>query len=140
MVRHPLGGRPRRPEIGALRGASSRTPLIAVCFAIILFSLTGLPPTAGFVGKFLLFAPVIQQEFYLLAVVGLLNGAVSLYYYAQPLRVMFLQEADEAVPALAPVGIDRAIVVALTVPLVVLGLYGWGTLSTAAAEAVAVLP
>jgi formate hydrogenlyase subunit 3/multisubunit Na+/H+ antiporter MnhD subunit len=49
--------------------------------AMFLFSLAGLPPLAGFIGKFYLFAAVIEGQFYWLALVGVLNSVVSLYYY-----------------------------------------------------------
>ncbi len=113
-------------ELSSLRGAGFRHPVLALCFAIMLFSLTGLPPTAGFVGKFQLFAPVLDRGFLLLAVVGLLNGAVSLYYYAKPLREMFFAVDDPAQPSrLRPAPADLALLGLLTVPLVVLGLFGW---------------
>jgi len=127
-------------EIASLRGMASRQPLLACCFAVILFSLTGLPPTAGFLGKFLLFAPVIKQGFYLLAVVGLLNGAVSLYYYALPIKEMFLssQEGEDA-PTLRPAGMDLGLVCALTAPLLFLILFGWSGMVEFAGSAVAMI-
>jgi len=60
--------------------------------AIFLFSLAGLPPLAGFVGKFYLFAAVIERHFYLLALVGVLNSVISLYYYARIVKAMFLEQ------------------------------------------------
>ena len=62
----------------------------AVAMAIFLFSLAGLPPLAGFIGKFYLFAAVVKEEFYFLALVGILNSVVSLYYYARIVKTMFL--------------------------------------------------
>jgi NADH-quinone oxidoreductase subunit N len=117
-------------EMSALRGAGFRQPFLAVCFAIMLFSLTGLPPTAGFIGKFQLFAPLLSEGWYVLAAVGLLNGAISLYYYAKPLREMFLtQPADHEATRLAPGAADLALLGLLTAPLVILGLFGWGTIT-----------
>jgi len=85
-----------REEIEAYRGLARRGGAFAgVCMAIFLFSLTGLPPTAGFIGKFLLLASIIQEQFYLLAVIALLNTVISLYYYMRIVKVMFL---DEPVP------------------------------------------
>jgi NADH-quinone oxidoreductase subunit N len=117
-------------EIGALRGFGHRRPLVAACFTVMLVSLTGLPPTAGFVGKFLLFAPVLREGFYVLAAIGLLNGAVSLYYYAKPLREMYLRRPDDTSADLRPGTMDTVLVVALTVPLLVLGLFFWDGVST----------
>jgi NADH-quinone oxidoreductase subunit N len=114
-------------DISALRGLGRKSPTLAIAFAIMLFSLTGLPPTAGFVGKLQLFAPVVKEGFYLLAAVGLVNGAVSLYYYAKPLREMFLADCPEGgESALRPSRGDLALAVALALPLLVLGLWGPG--------------
>jgi NADH-quinone oxidoreductase subunit N len=127
-------------EISALRGLAFRRPALAVCFAIMLFSLTGLPPTAGFIGKFQLFAPVLERGWYVLAAIGLINGAISLYYYAKPLREMFLTQPNEGEAGqLAPAGADMALVALLTAPLVIFGIYGWGPV-TEFARSVAMVP
>ena len=80
------------------RGLARRHPMAAIAFAIFLFSLTGLPPFAGFTGKWYLFYAVIERAaapggfwYGVLAVVGALNTAVSLYYYARIIRAMFLE-------------------------------------------------
>ena len=126
-------------DVTALKGLGWKQPLLGTCFVIMLVSLTGLPPTAGFVGKLLLFMPVIHEGFYLFAAIGLVNGAVSLYYYAKPMREMFLKKPDDDTKLIDCVGGDMALVVALTVPLVVLGVYGWGDLASVARDAVAIV-
>ena len=82
--------------IDGYRGLSSRAPLVAGAMAIFLFSLTGIPPFAGFFGKWLLFTAVIDKGLYWLAFVGLLNSVVSLYYYARIVKAMYLENAEEA--------------------------------------------
>jgi NADH-quinone oxidoreductase subunit N len=84
------------------RGLAQRHPLAAVAFAIFLFSLTGLPPFAGFMGKLYLFYALFERIgipgggwYAALALVGALNTAVSLYYYARIIRAMFLDEPYE---------------------------------------------
>jgi len=84
--------------IGDYKGLSRRHPLSAIAFAIVLFSLTGLPPFAGFTGKWYLFVAVLQNYslpgggwYAALAVIGALNSAVSLYYYLRIVRAMFLE-------------------------------------------------
>lgn len=81
--------------IEGYRGLASRAPLVAGAMAIFLFSLTGIPPFAGFFGKWLLFAAVLEQGYYWLAFVGLLNSVVSLYYYARIVKAMYLEAADD---------------------------------------------
>jgi NADH-quinone oxidoreductase subunit N len=84
--------------IGDYKGLGRRHPLSAISFAIFLFSLTGLPPFAGFTGKWYLFVAVLQNYalpgggwYAALAVIGALNSAVSLYYYMRIVRAMFLE-------------------------------------------------
>jgi NADH-quinone oxidoreductase subunit N len=113
-------------DIAGYRGLGSRAPLVAVLMAVFLFSLTGIPPLAGFVGKFYLFAAVIERGgtfFVLLAVVGILNSAVSLFYYARLLRTMFLDKPAEAAPAVAVAPLHGWALAAMAVPTVALGLY-----------------
>jgi NADH-quinone oxidoreductase subunit N len=80
-----------KEEIDGYRGLAWRGSAVpAIAMAIFMFSLTGLPPLAGFVGKFFLFAAVIKQQFYFLAIVAVANSVISLYYYARVVKVMFL--------------------------------------------------
>ena len=81
--------------IESYRGLSSRAPFVAVAMSIFLVSLTGIPPVAGFFGKWLLFTAVISKGMYWLAFIGLLNSVVSLYYYARIFKAMFLESSEE---------------------------------------------
>jgi NADH-quinone oxidoreductase subunit N len=111
-------------DMEAYRGLAWRgAGMLSVSMAIFLFSLTGLPPLAGFVGKFLLFAAVIEQEFYLLAVVGIINSVISLYYYARIVKAMFFdlpQSTDRAVAVSPSSSILLGILATVTV---LLGVY-----------------
>jgi NADH-quinone oxidoreductase subunit N len=113
-----------REDIDGLRGLAWRGGAIpAVAMAIFLFSLAGIPPLAGFIGKFYLFAAVIRAEFYALALVGVANSVLSLYYYARIVRTMFL---DFPVGGETTVVLDwsnGALLSALTAGTVVLGVY-----------------
>lgn len=73
-------------DIDAYIGIGYRNPLIAVAMALFLISLTGLPPTAGFIGKLYFFAVLLDAKWIWLAVVGAVNSVISLYYYAHVLR------------------------------------------------------
>ena len=81
--------------VDGYRGLSSRAPLVAWAMVIFLVSLAGIPPFAGFFGKWLLFTAVLEQGYYWLALVGLLNSVVSLYYYARIVKAMFFEDAGE---------------------------------------------
>jgi NADH-quinone oxidoreductase subunit N len=124
--------------IESYRGLGSRAPLTAAALAVFLFSLTGLPPLAGFIGKFYLFAAVLQKggNFYLaLAIIGILNSAVSLYYYARILKEMYFNHAEEQAPLAVP-GIHRGLAVALAVPTIVMGIY-WSPIASYLSRALA---
>ncbi len=115
--------------IESYRGLGSRAPLVAVLLGIFLFSLTGIPPLAGFVGKFYLFAAVLKKggAFYVvLAVIGIINSAISLYYYARILKEMYFNSTEEKSPVLVP-ALHRTVAVLLAVPTVLIGLY-WSPL------------
>jgi NADH-quinone oxidoreductase subunit N len=104
-------------RIEALRGLGARRPWLAAAFTIVMLSLTGIPPMFGFVGKLVLFRAVLEQGFVWFAVIGLLNGAISLYYYAKPLLKMYLEDVDPK--DLAPVGPMPAGAVVLACVLVI---------------------
>jgi len=66
--------------------------LVALTFSIFLFSLAGLPPFAGFIGKWFIFAAAVEKHMYLLVMIGLVNVVIGLYYYARILKAMYLSE------------------------------------------------
>jgi NADH-quinone oxidoreductase subunit N len=76
-------------------GLGSRSPVLAVLMTIFLASLTGLPPTAGFIGKLYIFGAVLDKGLIWLAVVGVLNSVVSLFYYWKIARNMFLRQGTK---------------------------------------------
>jgi len=80
----------RRETFDDFRGLGWRAPFLGVTMTIFMLSLTGVPPTAGFVGKFYIFKAVIEKQIYWLAILGVLNSVVSLYYYARVMKVMFI--------------------------------------------------
>ncbi|MBN2362307.1 MAG: NADH-quinone oxidoreductase subunit N [Deltaproteobacteria bacterium] len=75
-------------------GAATRFPLVSLAMAIFLFSLAGVPPTAGFLAKLNLFACMIDGGFYWLAFVGVLNSLLSVYYYLRVLVFMYMRDPD----------------------------------------------
>ena len=115
-------------EIDAYRGLAFRGGMVpALALAIFLFSLTGIPLTVGFIGKFYLFAAVIRGQFYILAVVGIINSVISLYYYLRPIRTMFLDQptGDEVAFNTAGSAWNYGLMGVLATATIVMGLY-WG--------------
>ena len=110
-------------ELDSFRGVGRELPVLGICMAIFLFSLTGIPMFSGFVGKFLLFATVIKMSGYLwLALLGVINSVVSLYYYAKILKAIWMEEPArvQTRPLSAYHGIG---LMGLAIPTIVLGLF-----------------
>src|SRR5947207_1873247 len=123
------------PFAASLSGRPNRS-VAALALTVFLFSLTGIPPFAGFAGKYLIFAALVQQGGFwnvLLAVIGVLNSAVSLFYYARIIKAMYLEDAVDERPLAVP-AVYTGLLVALAVPVLVLGIY-WAPLVRWAAGA-----
>lgn len=112
------------------RGLGTREPLLAAAMTVFLLSLTGIPPLAGFIGKFYLFASVLEHGgfwYLVLALVAVVNSAVSLFYYMRIVKAMYLTTAETE----EPLGVHRGylwLTGALALPTLILGLY-WAPLS-----------
>ena len=76
-------------NIDDLSGFSKNHPLISLSLLIILFSLAGIPPMAGFFAKFYIFMNVIEQSMYFLAVVGLLSTVIAAFYYLRIIKIIY---------------------------------------------------
>ncbi len=81
-------------EVGDYAGLARRHPLLAATLALFLLSLVGIPPLAGFVGKFYLFGAAVRSGYLWLAIVGVLNSAVAAYYYLRVIVYMYMREPD----------------------------------------------
>ena len=106
------------------KGLGWEMPLIGIVMTIFMVSLTGLPPSAGFVGKFYIFASLIKggSQFYWLVVVGGINSVISLYYYFRVVKVMFL-EGERKDTILQPPTVMAGMLLATAIPTVILGIY-----------------
>ena len=82
-------------NIDDLSGLSKNHPLLSLSLLIILFSLAGIPPLAGFFAKFYIFKSVIEQSMYFLAIVGLLSTVVAAFYYLRIIKIMYFDEEKE---------------------------------------------
>lgn len=125
-------------NIESYKGLGYKTPFMAVGLSIFLISLTGLPPTAGFIGKLYLFAALINHQWIWLAIVGVLNSVVSLYYYVKVFRNMFLRNIDEKHEPLKFSPAQIVITLLLVAPTLILGLY-FGPLVSLAQASVNIL-
>lgn len=78
-------------------GLSQRRPFLAYCFALILFSMSGIPPLAGFFGKLVVFEAVVEAEFYWLGLIGVISSVVAAYYYLRLIKRMFFDDPQDVI-------------------------------------------
>src|SRR3954471_13124702 len=126
-------------ELKDLSGLAFRQPFAAFAMLLFMLSLGGIPPTAGFMGKFWLFGAAIDSGYVWLAVIGVLNSAVSLYYYIRIVVFMYLRkETAGSEPVMSPaLRVTLAIAVAATL---ILGVYPRQLFDAAEASARAIVP
>ncbi|MFH1157338.1 MAG: NADH-quinone oxidoreductase subunit NuoN [Pseudomonadota bacterium] len=87
-------------NISDLSGLAKQQPLLALAMAIMMFSMAGIPPMAGFFGKLFIFQSAINAGLYTLAIIGVLTSVVAAYYYLRIIKVMYFEDAAA--------GIDKA--------------------------------
>jgi NADH-quinone oxidoreductase subunit N len=104
-----------------LAGLGRRAPWAAVLLSLFLLSLTGIPGTAGFIGKFYVFGAVVWADLWWLAVIGVLLSAVSAYYYLRVIIVMFFTEPEEELTIKGPIagGMAAALAISAIATLVI---------------------
>ena len=82
-------------KIDDLSGLSKNHPILSFSLLIILFSLAGIPPLAGFFAKFYIFMAVIEQSMYFLAVIGLLSTVIAAFYYLRIIKIIYFDPEKE---------------------------------------------
>jgi NADH-quinone oxidoreductase subunit N len=84
--------------ITSYNGLYRTNPLLSLTMMLALFSLAGIPPVAGFFGKFFLFIAAASKGYYILVLIAVLNATVSLYYYLRVVKAMFIDKNDNPIP------------------------------------------
>ena len=105
-------------KVEDLSGLSKNHPLLSLSMMIILFSLAGIPPLAGFFAKFYIFTAVIEQSMYFLAIVGLLSTVIAAFYYIRLIKVMYFDEQREKYDLNHSFGLKMILVVSSTIILI----------------------
>jgi NADH-quinone oxidoreductase subunit N len=82
-------------DIQDLSGLSKNHPIISICLLLLLFSLAGIPPLAGFFAKFYIFMAVIKVEMYTLAIIGLITTVISAFYYLRIIKIIYFDDPKE---------------------------------------------
>jgi len=113
-------------EIEDFTGLAKRQPIAAFLMLVFMVSLAGIPPTAGFIGKFYLFLAAVNAGLAWLAVVAVLFAAVSAYYYLRVVMVMYMRDLDTAAgltPRFASSPAMTIVLACAVAGVVLLGLY-----------------
>ncbi len=108
-------------DVGGYAGLARRHPLLAATLSLFLLSLIGIPPLAGFVGKFYLFGSAVRAGYVWLTVVAVLNSAIAAYYYLRVIVYMYMRESDATAARLAPTFAGTLALVISAVGIVLLG-------------------
>lgn len=129
LVVQIVGNRFGTESIDVFAGLVQRGPTgatVAIAMTVFLLSLTGIPPFAGFVGKFYLFKAVIEAKLLWLAIIGIVNSVISLYYYMRIVRAMFFDAPPDEGALPAEGGALPLLAVLLAAATLALGLaWGW---------------
>ncbi len=114
-------GHHREETFASLRGLSKQNPSLAIALAISMFSLAGIPPLAGFFGKFHLFFSGATTGHYMLVAFAVLNNVLALFYYIQLIKSAWVDEPDGHLTPLRLTKRQRAVVITLSIAVVIIG-------------------
>lgn len=109
-------------EVNSFDNLAQRSPALAWSMFIFLLSLTGIPLTGGFMGKFYVFGATIQHQYYWLALLALINAGVAAYYYLNVVRAMFFGSESEVKPINIAIPVQLVVIICL-VATIWIGLY-----------------
>jgi NADH-quinone oxidoreductase subunit N len=128
----------RGDQIEDFAGLSQRSPLAAAVMLLFLLSLTGIPPTAGFVGKFYLFAAAVEAGYIWLVLIALVNSAISLFYYMRVVVAMYMRELPARGLSLSPSLALHAAILLAALGTLFLGIFPGPLLEFAKASAASI--
>jgi NADH-quinone oxidoreductase subunit N len=109
-------------EIKDYAGLSRRSPALAAMMAVFMLSLVGIPPLAGFTGKYYLFSAAIEQKYIWLVVIAILTSVISLYYYVGVIRQMYFQTSTVDKPIAIPIALKVSLIISV-IGVLLFGIY-----------------
>ncbi len=118
-----LADKLKSEHIDDFKGVGFTSPFLAFALSVFLISLTGLPPTAGFITKLYLFFALIDANLLYVALIALLNTVVSLYFYVRVLKHMYLSKPTESTPKVVTSFSVNLLLVILMFPVLLFGIY-----------------
>ena len=124
-------------NISDLAGLHKNRPFMAIMLMIFMFSMAGIPPLAGFLGKFFIFDAAVKADLIWLAVIGAVASVVSAFYYIRVIKVMYFEETADVIDA---IGSKRMGLIMSVTGVVIASMIVWfPVISTPAAQAAASL-
>ncbi len=117
------GGPEGHDSLGTFSGLAKRSPFTAACFTMFLLSLAGIPPLAGFMGKFGVFAAALDAGYITLALAAGINSLIAAFYYLKIIRVIYFNSGFSGAPALHLSFSSKAVLFVLLAGTVVLGIF-----------------
>jgi NADH-quinone oxidoreductase subunit N len=119
MVKNATG----KVKIDDYNGFYQTNPRLSLVMMLALFSLAGIPPVAGFFGKFFLFAAAAGEGHYWLVLIAVINTIVSLYYYLLVVKAMFLNRSESPIETIKGDGLARLGLIISVLGILIIGFY-----------------
>ena len=129
----------RNLQIDQLAGLYHRSPLLAMALMVSIFSLAGIPPTIGFTGKLFIFLAAMEQGYFTLVLIAMINVVISLYYYLLIIKAAYLLKPKFALSEIPLSPPAKILTIALIVVMVVVGIFPTYVLELAEAAARAIV-
>lgn len=118
-----IENRTGKVNISDYKGLYSTNPMLSVMMMLSMFSLGGIPPFAGFFSKFFIFAAAVEQGFYVLVLIAVVNTIISLYYYLLVVKAMFIDQNEHPIPTLRTDGYNKAGLILCTTGILLVGIF-----------------
>jgi len=125
------GGADRRETIADMAGLGSKSPLLALAMTVFMVSLSGIPPTAGFFGKFYVFGAAVESGYVGLAVIGVLTSVVAVAYYLRVVVFMYMKPAEKTFVPWPKPRLAEVVVYVLVIAVLAIGIFPGGLLEPA---------
>ena len=117
----------KKESIDAFNGLGKKNPFLAAALTVFMLSLAGIPPLAGFLGKYYIFSKAMERGLTTLTVIAVINSIIGIYYYLKVVVAMYTQPADDIKPE--PTPLYWAVIVTSLLLTILLGIYPGGLLS-----------
>jgi NADH-quinone oxidoreductase subunit N len=115
--------KPEDADLNNWKGLGMQKPWLGIAMSVFLFSLAGMPPLAGFMGKYFIFASAVKQELYLASVLGILSSVIGAYYYLRVMVYMYFHKPDGQTIAFEPKTIPMVGAMSLVVIILLIGIF-----------------